>query len=99
MSDDIKFTCSECGQEFEPQPDTMFELEFGPVALTEEEAEALDETGQAISREDLEQASDEELLEWGITGQERDAMLDGESVATGGICVCLDCQDRLSGES
>lgn len=98
MSDEIKFKCEECGKEFEPDPAAMVEIEMGPELLPEADAERMEESGQCLTAGDLREADAEQLQEWGLTEKERDLMLSGESVATGGICICVECQDRMAEE-
>lgn len=98
MEENIKFTCEECGKEFEPDPDAMVEIDMGPQLVPGEQAEALEESGRAISAEMLQSASADDLHEMGLTPAERDALLSGKMVTIGGMCICIECQDRLAEE-
>lgn len=98
MVDAFQFTCEECGRRFDPDPDTMLESVLSPVLLPEDQAAREIEEGLALSAEDLAKADASELKALGLTPEQRDALLRGESVAAGGICICKECQDRLADE-
>ena len=104
MSDNIKFKCDSCGKEFDADPDTMVEVHMGGSCpccdekISKAEADRLIESGEAISAERLERMTEYELQEIGLTPQERDALLRGEQITTGGACICKECQDRMAGE-
>lgn len=96
MSEEIQFRCQECGRAFEPTPDAMVEVEIGPALLPTHQAQAMEEAGQCLTAADLQEADEDQLKEWGLTPAQRDAMLKGEAVTTGGMCICIECQDRLA---
>jgi len=98
VSDEIQFTCSECGKQFPADPDAMVEMHMGVEARPSWEADKLTESGEAIEAIDLEQATPEDLKAAGITPEQRDALLKGENVTVGGVCICRECQDRLGEE-
>lgn len=84
----ILFTCELCGRQFEPTPDAMVEWEAGIVAIDEREAK------DQLSVKELAIADADDLEGLGLTEEQRDAVLRGEVVKTGG-CVCLPCQDQM----
>lgn len=89
-SDEVKFTCSVCGKEFEPDPNTMVECGFEVVReATDEEVENL------LSKSELEEATPEELHYMSLTQDMKEAMMRGEDVTTA-ACICLECQDELA---
>jgi hypothetical protein len=96
MSDEFLFTCSECGRQFEPNPDSVVESGLSRVCISkEDEAQAIFGEEQ-ITSDNLSEASDYHLAEIGLTPIMRGRLLAGEEfVATGAICICLECQDRL----
>jgi len=106
MSDEIKFTCEECGKQFDPDPDTMLELHLGPEPCPcceggeahQEELEKAVEDGEAFTADQLAAMSEDHLKEIGLTPEDRDKLLRGETITTGAICICKECQDRLAGE-
>ena len=88
MPDDpMLFTCELCGRQFEPTPDAMIEWENGLVQTD----------ADGIELQDLATAGAEELEDIGLTPDQRDAVLRGEVVKTGG-CVCLQCQDEMNSD-
>lgn len=102
-SEELKFTCEECGKEFDPDPDSMVELKIGGECPhceghSHEEVEAMLERGEAITGAELAAMSDAELKEHGITPADREKLLLGKTVAVGGMCICRECQDRLAEE-
>ena len=98
MTDEIKFQCQECGKTFDPDPAAMVESEMAPQLTSASEADRLEDAGAVITTEMLAAATDEDLAEWGLTSEDRAAMLAGEAVTTGGMCICLECQDALAGD-
>jgi hypothetical protein len=61
----------------------------------EDEAQAIFSEGQ-ITADNLREMSDYHLAEMGLTPAARDRLLAREEfVATGAICICLECQYRL----
>lgn len=88
MSEDVKFTCGECGKEIEPDPDTMVEWEIGPVYVREEDVEC------GVSVEKLAEMPEYDLKALGITPEQRDALMRGEAIKFGG-CVCHDCMKDM----
>lgn len=102
--DDIQFTCEECGKTFEPDPDTMLEIRLGGECpcctgeTTEEEAEQLLADGDAITTEQLEAMSEYELAELGLTPEDREKLLAGEEISAGAVCICRECQEKISHE-
>lgn len=91
MSEELMFTCEICGKQFPPDPDTMVEAGLSPVLIPEGSEPPADL--EFIPKEDLEFASEETLAEMGLTPEQRDALLRGEEVTTGGMCICAECQD------
>lgn len=89
MSDEIKFKCEECGKEFDPNPDTMIEMIISEDAC--EEVEIDDEE----SNEPYKNYPVEEI---NLSLQEMDALSRGEEVPVGGMCICIECQDKLEKE-
>lgn len=98
MPDQVQFRCQECGRTFDPDPDTMLESELGAEVVSEAEADEMAELGTGILAEDLAEADEDELRELGLTPAQRDALLRGESVPFGGLCICKECQDKLAAE-
>jgi len=95
MSDELQFTCSECGKQFDPDPDSMVEVHWSAAVVPEEQAEEM----VSVTPEELETKSDYELQEMGLTPEIRDKLLSGEEdVTSGGICICRECQDRMEAE-
>jgi hypothetical protein len=95
MNDDeeeILFQCEGCGKEFPADPDTMIEAGFGPIFTTESKDE---DTQAEFSLEDLAQMDEDELAEIGLNPDTREALLRGEDVMVGGICLCRDCQRKV----
>lgn len=96
---EIKFTCSVCGIEFDPDPDSIVETGISPVFANDVESsevqEEIQDTKEMLSS--LERATPEELRAFGITPDQREAMLRGEE-ATGADCICIACQDRMLSE-
>ncbi len=98
MPDELQFICAECGKRFDPDPDTMLESVLSPVLLPEGEATREIEEGLALSAKELVEADSQDLEQLGITAEQRDALLRGEQVSAGGICICKACQDRLAAD-
>lgn len=98
MADELQFVCAECGKHFAADPDSMRELMIGPDLVSDGEAAEACESGEAIDRDDLEAMDADELAAIGLTPEKREALLRGEHVAVGGICLCTECQDRLAAE-
>jgi len=96
MSDDIKFTCEECGKLFDPDPDTMLELHIEPVSVPADELGQLDDEA-VLTRDELQALSANELREIGLTPEMRRQLLAGEEITAGGICICIECQDKMEG--
>lgn len=96
MSDEIKFKCEECGKEFEPDPDTMLEVELISQHITEEQLEELKELVEQ-NPEEFKQLTDEGMPDIikNISPEDRERLKNGESVPVGGICICKECQDKL----
>lgn len=97
MSDEIKFTCQECGKEFDPDPDTMLEEHLGAECV-ECDSAGLATDGNLITGEELAAMTDGELREIGLTPEGRERLFAGEDVVTGGVCICKECQDRMEAE-
>jgi len=91
--DEVKFTCEECGKQFDPDPLTMHELNLSLVQVPKEEAERLAEQGSAIFFEDLDSAAPE-LKERGLSDKDIETLKNGGTVALEGICICRECQDE-----
>lgn len=103
MDDDLKFTCEECGKVFDPDPDTMLEIQWVEIQwdakiVPDWEASIMEDKGQVITRELIEESSDEDLEKIGITPELKKKMLNGETVSAGAMCICIECQDRLAEE-
>jgi DNA-directed RNA polymerase subunit RPC12/RpoP len=93
MSEEIKFECSQCGKQFDPDPDSMVELHW------ESKQVQVDEVADGLTTEELRSMSTEDLREFGLTAELRERMLRGEEVTAGGMCICIECQDRLAEEA
>jgi hypothetical protein len=89
--EEILFQCESCGKEFPADPDTMIEAGFGPIIVPENEDE---DTQAEFTPDELAHMSEDELSELGLNPDTRDALLRGEDVMVGGICLCRDCQQR-----
>lgn len=90
---DVRFTCELCGEKFEPTPDAMIEWEMGPQWV-----KAKSDSDIFITHQDLMEMDNGDLKAVGITPEQRDAMLRGETVKMGG-CICLRCQDEFSNDA
>lgn len=88
MSEEVQFTCGECGKQFDPDPDAMVEWNIAPVWVREEDAE------EGIPPEELKEMQECDLKAIGITPEQRDALLRGETIAMGG-CVCRECMEEM----
>lgn len=97
MNDDIKFKCEECGKLFDPDPDSMVECHLSPELVSDEEADKYEAEG-GITPEQLEAMDETSLREIGLTAEQRKRLLNGEEITTGGMCICVECQDRLAEE-
>ena len=103
QSEQLTFTCEECGKQFDPDPDAMVELQMGAECpccdgVDHAEVERMLESGEAITAEQLAELDEEELKELGLTTADREKLLNGEPVGIGGMCLCRECQDRLAEE-
>ncbi len=98
MSDDLKFTCQVCGAQIEAEPDVIRETFLSPVLVTEEEHNKALSEGDVITPDQLRAMSHQELEEIGLTPNDRDKLLNGETVETGAMCVCKKCQDEAANE-
>lgn len=79
MSDELKFRCEMCGEEFDPDPDTMLECSV--------EVNVIDaETGEKI---ELTPEEEKEVLKETM-GDDNEVQL----FSRGAICMCLKCQDK-----
>lgn len=76
----------------------MVEVEISPDLVLENEADEMADAGKCLTEDDLRNAEAEQLQAWGLSEKDRDAMLSGEGVVIGGMCICLECQDRLAEE-
>lgn len=97
MSDDeeLKFTCEQCGGEFDPDPEMMVEGGIGPECVSDENLKDLEATGiETLNRERLETMSDEDLEDFGLKPGDREKLLAGESIPFG-MCICVECQDKM----
>ncbi len=110
MSDDLQFECSACGKHFPADPDAMVELQWSrelapdageaegverqwsPESEAEDDAEIVELTPEALMA-----MSEADLLEIGLTPEMRRKMLAGEDVVAG-VCICIECQDRMAAE-
>lgn len=102
MSEELKFVCQECGREFDPDPDSMVEIHIRgecpccESGLTEDDLSKMLEEGTAITAEQLLEMNEEELKEVGLSVQDKEKLLMGEDVVSGGMCICKECQDSLA---
>lgn len=97
MNEEIKFKCDECGKLFDPDPDSMVECHLSPEVVSHEEAEAYEAEG-GITPEQLAAMDETALREIGLTADQREKLLNGEDITSGGMCICVECQDRLDEE-
>lgn len=89
------FTCQRCGKEFPPEPDAVVESGFEPACVC---CDGVHEDEIHVTVEEMQNATDEQLREWGLTRQQQQALLRGEAVETAAI-LCKECQDQMLAES
>ena len=76
----------------------MLETMLGPMRegeIPEDEVERMLDEGSAICGEDLSELGKPELNQLAITETQRLALLRGETVVAGAICICMECQDSM----
>lgn len=97
---DFQFTCEACGDQFDADPNCVVEegaslgcpcCDFG---MSEEELDDLIAKGEILTPEALDEMSDSELTEIGLTPAERDRLLNGEEIVTGGTILCPKCIEK-----
>ena len=97
MSEEIQFTCEQCGKHFDPDPETILEARWEIADMPSWEADKLEEEGRILTPEMLMEASEEELANYGITPEMKKQMMVGANV-NGAICICIECQNKLAEE-
>lgn len=90
--DDFNFRCEECSCSFDPDPAMVVELFWMKYEAEDDDME------DALTPEELEIASAEDLAGIGLTCADRDALLAGKEVPGGAAIICRGCQDRLASE-
>lgn len=93
--EELKFKCEFCDKEFDPDPDAMVEWCMEPCKVKRCEAE---EDENFIPADDLANMNEFDLKAIGLRTDQRDALLNGETVVTGGKCICLECQDEMAAD-
>jgi hypothetical protein len=94
----MNFKCQICGKEFPADPDCMVEAGFSPVLESDDDIE-LEDDEEIIDEDQLKKMSEYELNEIGLSLEDRDKLLNGEDITTGGMCICKECQDKMEDES
>ncbi len=97
---DIVFTCALCGKDFPPDPLTMVEAGFSSCSDSPDcecgcSGAGLGDDG--ISFDDLAAMNEYQLSEIGLTLSQRDELLKNGEITSGGMCICLECQDESVG--
>lgn len=87
-------TCELCERVFIADPDAFMEVGLSCEWVKEEAPEV----GEVISEEELRGMTAEDLKANGISAADRDALLRGEDVITGAICLCRECRENLFSE-
>lgn len=90
MSDEIQFTCSVCGDQFEPDPAMVTDGQITPITISEDAP--LPEG--AFTMEELRAMTVDELMIHGIDPEDRARLLKQEPVPCT-MLICTACQDRM----
>lgn len=86
----LMFTCSECGNTFEPDPRTMLETELSTTPPPEWSEEDIRQAVKDHEEACLLGQCPDDALE--LSQAQHEALERGETVIAGAVCVCLECQ-------
>lgn len=89
------FQCDICGESFEPDPEALVEAEYSAEIPSSENSQG---DPDVMTRDEMKALTTEELREYGLTPEQRDALLRGEKVSSARV-ICRHCQDDLLRQS
>lgn len=99
--EESKFTCRECGKDFEPYPDAMVAISIAKLKeedFSPEEWAKIKAEDDFLEDDEIRAMTAEQLAPLGLTVADRDRLLNDEEIDAGGACICVECQDRMAKE-